>query len=252
MKILVVGLGVIGSELASFDDFDGIHHTELGSVDLADYDMVINCAAIAGASKCKDAGYDAVMEANVDFPRRLYSVCKGHGKPMVHLSTSGIYFDQVAGGDERYWEGSPIQPHNLYCASKIVSESVLMSRASRHAPVFIFRLPWFVHPQRFKDRLKTWSYVQGTYTSIVTGETLSQACIKIARTKPFWASGIYNVATETVWFPDFFIKMTGETRPVRVDYEEDMTSAVPLDTRRFEETFYGTSKANSPKPETQT
>ena len=235
MKILVVGLGTVGSRLVSYDGFEGIHHNEFND-DLSGYTAVVNCAALAGSGKCSSDYYDKVMEANVRFPLRMYKACARYGIPFIHFSTSGVYGDQVA--VEPSYVGLKeidfVYPHNLYCGSKLLSESVLLSSYEEKCPLFIFRLPWLVIPSQYVSRANVWDLVQGTYTSVLEVKMLADACVGVVGSMK---SGVYNVASDVVWFPSFFREMTGVSKRVRYDAEKNMTSACPIDNSKFEETF---------------
>ena len=221
MKILVIGKGLVGSRLMLHEGIAGVSHDKFRG-EIQGYDLVVNCAAVAGQAKCDSTPYEMVIDANVQFPLRLYSACVEKGIPFVHLSTSGVYHKQVSqASNQGLKESAPVYPHNRYCASKLLGETVLMSNL-KGTPCIILRMPWFVAAEGFKDR--GWSYVQTTFTSVLYIADLYrvlQHCGELP-------SGIYNVKSKDVWFPDFYKLTVGGDLPARSFHKPDMTSSHPI------------------------
>ena len=48
MKVLCVGLGLVGKLLTEFDGFDGVHRKDFNPLMLRSYDALVNCSGIAG------------------------------------------------------------------------------------------------------------------------------------------------------------------------------------------------------------
>ena len=236
MKILVIGLGAVGSHLVEHECFEGIHHDEFDG-DVGGYSAVVNCAGIAGDGKCGLDNYELVMDANVDFPLKIYNACVKHNVSFIHLSTSGVYRNQSEWKSTYVGlkESDPVYPHNFSCVSKLLAESVLLSYLDENCSLFIFRIPWMVIGSQYIERSKIWQRVQATYTSVLEVNVLTDACIRVVGS---YNSGIYNVASGVVWFPSFFKQITGVDLPMRYDVEKGMTSACPLDTSKFKEVFH--------------
>lgn len=220
--ITVIGGGVIGTALGGYNDVILLRRrlweslTESTRKDLLDdTDVLVNAAAIAGAAKCKEAGYAEVLYANVFKARQYTDIALAHNVPMVLLSTRGLYKQQTMpkrpdGNIGALRVGAPVYPHNLYCASKILMEQAVPE--ARH-----FRLPMFEETLKRKD--EQWSWVQDTYTSYITADRLME-CLRLLRNA---RPGIYQAQSEVVYLPDVFPKMT-----VRHDAPPHMTASVPL------------------------
>ena len=229
-NILIVGRGVCGRSLKEYmPNADIISHNAVFSSDFSQYSVVVNCAGIAGTGVCEQAGHEAVSQANVDFPIKLAEMCDASRIKFIQLSTVGVYAPQVCptlNGFQLLTEEASVKSHNSYIASKIA-----MEKALAEYPSYVLRLPWLYSLERFKERFSTWSHVQDTYVSIVEVETLANAICFIEKT--YVPIGIYNIATCVVYFP-FLAKLLGYNLPIRTDYPESMSSAVPVSTAKAE------------------
>ena len=233
MKILCIGRGYIGRALAAFDGFEVLSHQEVLSHPerLAAYKGVVNCAGIVGHRKCQDAGYTAVIDANVRLPQHLHQLCQHKNIAFLQLSTVGISKKQVAlRSTERVSEEMSVYPHNLYCASKLLSEVTLKETAC-----VLFRLPWVVVPGVFESRFKNWDAVQDTHTSLLEISDLAAAILAVVKRFHSYcpvAPGVYHLKSRDVYFPEFVAAVLGMELPARQTYPADMTAAVPMETCR--------------------
>ena len=229
-KILIVGRGVVGRNLiAKMLNTDIISHNNVFDLDFSRYSIIVNCAGIAGAGACEQAGQEAVSQANVDFPIELAQKCEDSHTKFIQLSTVGVYEPQVCptlNGFQLLTEEASVKSHNSYIASKIA-----MEKALAEYNCYILRLPWLYSLERFKERFSTWSHVQDTYVSIVEVETLANAIHFIKSV--YVPTGVYNIATCVVYFP-FLANLLGYELPIRTDYPESMSSAVPVSTAKAE------------------
>ena len=233
MKILCVGRGYIGKALGKEKDFEAMPHTYfIENPDcVRSFDAIVNTAGIIGDGKCQKADYSDVIEANVEFPRRMQAYVLKHKKQFIHLSTVGISEVQVAppnsayGNDEPPFyvtEHMPVYPHNLYCASKILSEEAVKKRKN-----IIFRLPWMFIKGVIEDRIQNWDFIQDTWCSYVTIQTLATA---IRHATQGTVIGTYHLSDGHVYFPDFIREKIGQSLPTRTDCPKAMTAAVPVGT----------------------
>ena len=223
-KILVIGRGYVGKALEAYDEFDVISHTVFLTIPaiVEDYDAVVNAAGIVGYQKCNEAGYDAVIEANVKFPITVQAACAEYGAIFFQLTTVGISRVQVAPtSDVSFSVNDPIYPHNLYCASKILLEVSLKREFG-----FILRMPWVVDKGVFESRVQHWDAVQDTYTSVLEIEDLRASILDLVsnpkRYKPIYSdaeypvtSGIQHLKSYDVYFPDFINKLLSSNLPIR-------------------------------------
>ena len=241
-KILCVGRGYVGKALAKYADFSVISHQAfLENPDsLLGFDSVVNTAGITGHRKCDEAGYDATIEANVAFASYLQGEVIKRKKNFIQLSTIGISKAQVAPNVQyahrQYRTGfnpeppfyvnehMPIYPHNLYVASKILNEQVISKRK-----YCILRLPWVLVEGVFESRAKHWDAVQDTWCSILRIQTLVEA-VKCASQGVI---GTYHLSDAHVYFPEFINELLGKQLPIRTDFPENMTAAVPVSTAKL-------------------
>ena len=236
MKILVHGLGAVGSLVAGFEGFEGVHHADYKTPE--GYDALVNCAGIAGANKCQQNDWSDVMDANVMLPIHLQHDCRNAGIPYIHISTPGVYKKQVCYDLSEVGDGieehSPTFPHNLSVASEILAEMYLMEmqdgRSSKDPDIYIFRVSWFVNEERLRQRTRYMHYFQQTWTSVTHPNTLAQAVANTVKNKP--CAGIYNINTETLWFPDFMSRYTDKPHVEKREHAKDATSAVPTNTTK--------------------
>lgn len=226
MKVLCVGLGFIGKLLTEFDEFDGVHHKEFKPLMLKNYDACVNTAGIAGYSACKQSNRDAVFSANVQYAMHLKASCVATDTLCFQLSTTGMYMPQTCPDIEDFvlpHEDSPTRPYNLYVGSKLELEKVVTD-------CYMFRLP-LVFDKEFTIRAK-WKYVQSTYLSILYPQDLYHHIVNFIKMKP--NHGIYNVASKVVYLPDLF---KDQDLLIKRDYASDMTSALPIDTKKLWGTY---------------
>ena len=221
MKVLCVGLGLVGKLLTEFDGFDGVHHKDFNPLMLRDYDACVNTAGIVGG-KCKEAGRALTFTANVEYAMYLKASCVASNTLFFQLSSTGMYMPQTCPDIEDFTlvhEDSPTKAWNLYVESKLEFEK-------HGSGCYIFRCP-LIFDKNFTIRSK-WQYVQDTYLSVLLPSDLAHHILGFIKNKPNY--GIYNVASKVVYLPDLF-KDQGVV--IKQDHAADMTSALPIDTRKL-------------------
>ena len=222
-NILVYGAGTVGMPLANHPRFEVVARKDYRPAMLEDASALVNCAGIAGMQACKDAGFDAVMQANVALPIELARQCRIAGIPLIQLSTAGVYRQQTAPYEthgEYAHIGDATYPHNLYCASKLLMEQQLADRA------ILIRLPWLWDRERFKRLATNWAYIQDTWASYFHIDGLQTAVLfAVDRKHPF---GLYQVSSGVCYFPEFVKQLLGRNIDIRQTHAPDMTSAIPI------------------------
>lgn len=225
-KILVLGAGTIGKTLADHPQFELVARKDFDEAMLADVDALVNCAAITGYGKCKQAGFNAVMEANVALPVKLRAMCKRNNTRLFQPSTSGVYKQQTCANIEGFKYaavGDLTFPHNLYCASKLLMEQQLASETE----AVVLRLPWFLDPEDMKKRAQNWDYVQHTWTSFFEISELQRIILAMVEQDIEYPS-LMNVSSGVIYFPDFIEKLLNRKLKVKSEHAPDMTSAIPI------------------------
>jgi len=128
MKAVILGNGILGSELAKQTGWD-ILSRSIDGIDLTDittwahkllpYDTIINCIAYTNTydnnkTKHWDTNYKAVVE--------LMDYCNNHSKKLVHISTDYVYANSIGSPDE---EGVPVHQSTYYAYTKLLADGYI-------------------------------------------------------------------------------------------------------------------------------
>jgi dTDP-4-dehydrorhamnose reductase len=141
MRILITGgRGQLAADLVRA--FEGHEVTALGrqelDITLLDQiraamdglrpDVVLNTAAYHRVDLCESEPEQSFL-VNAAAPQRLAATCRARGALLVHFTT-----DYVFGGRKRtpYEESDPVDPINVYGASKVAGELAIRATDERH------------------------------------------------------------------------------------------------------------------------
>lgn len=91
-------------------------------------DVVLNTAAYHKVDRCESEPEQSFL-VNAAAPQRLAAACRDRGALLVHFTT-----DYVFGGRKRtpYEESDPVDPINVYGASKVAGELAIQATGERH------------------------------------------------------------------------------------------------------------------------
>jgi dTDP-4-dehydrorhamnose reductase len=148
--------GQLGRALVQvFAREDGIRHTALSRKD-ADFarpdavasalrevgpaDIVVNAAAYTRVDKAESEPQLA-RAVNAESVARLADACAASGAILVHVSTDYVFDGRK---DSPYTEIDPVQPLNVYGATKLEGENAIRARLDRH---LILRTSWVYDSQ---------------------------------------------------------------------------------------------------------
>ncbi|MEK6789316.1 MAG: dTDP-4-dehydrorhamnose reductase [Pseudomonadota bacterium] len=224
MNILITGsTGQVGYELQrQLAGLGTITVVDRQQCNLADADSIRACVALAKPDWIINAGAwtavdraeserDAAFAVNADAPRLLAELAAACGARLVHYST-----DYVFAGDKqgRYREDDPVQPLNVYGASKLAGEQAIAEIiASRDLQAWTFRTTWVfgTHGNNFlktmlklaqtRDSLSVVNDQFGAPTSAgLIAEVTAQLIRQVEGGKSV-APGLYHLAAagETNW-----------------------------------------------------
>ena len=98
-------------------------------------DCCINCAAYTAVDKA-EMEKEKAFQINADAAGNLASVCKAHQAQFIHISTDYV-FDGTS--SEPYKEEDKISPINIYGASKLRGEELVLNN---NAAAIIIRTSW--------------------------------------------------------------------------------------------------------------
>lgn len=159
MRVLVIGSGgQVGFELMraawpAGTTLCGLSRAQLdltdcGKVDTtirdAGCDLVINAAAYTAVDRAESEA-DAAFAVNRDGVGHVAAACAARGIACIHLSTDYVFNGRKP---EPYVELDPVDPINVYGASKAAGEAALRRRLEQHV---ILRTSWVygVHGNNF-------------------------------------------------------------------------------------------------------
>jgi len=141
------GKGMLGSDLAlacqqrrlittvlDLPEFDITNENHLAGA-LKEVDAVINCAAYTNVEKA-ESETELAYKVNGEAVGKLGSAAKDAGVWVLHISTDFV-FDGRA--ERPYIETDPPHPINIYGASKLAGEELLVESCCRHC---IMRVEW--------------------------------------------------------------------------------------------------------------
>ena len=199
-------------------------------------DAVIHCAAYTAVDKAEDEP-EKCWDINVDGTRNLAEGCKRIGAKLVYVSTDYVF---EGTGEQFYKETDPVNPQNVYGASKLAGELVVKSFLEKF---FIVRTSW-VFGENGNNFVKTMLRLAETKREIsvvcdqigsptYTADLAPLLCDMILTEK----YGVYHATNEGVcsWaeFAEEIFRMAGKDVRVRaISTREYPTRAVrPLNSR---------------------
>jgi dTDP-4-dehydrorhamnose reductase len=159
MHVLILGSGgQVGFELmhAAWPKGTGLRGLSRSDLDITDRrkvdatirnagcDLVVNAAAYTAVDRAESEA-DAAFAVNRDGVGHIASTCASAGIACIHLSTDYVFNGRKS---EPYAELDPIDPINVYGASKAAGEAELQRRLEQH---IILRTSWVygVHGSNF-------------------------------------------------------------------------------------------------------
>lgn len=220
-KILVTGAnGQVGWELMRRAEKFGVTAvgTERAELDITDvsavdaviipgaFDVVVNAAAYTAVDKAESEP-DKAYAVNRDGPAHLAAACARANIPLIHISTDYVFDGTKQGA---YVEDDPINPINVYGASKAAGEQAVRERLDRH---LILRTSWVygVHGHNFvktilrlakeRDELRVVADQWGCPTA--AGD-IAEVILGLVRRideegESAWGTYHYSGAGETTW-----------------------------------------------------
>jgi len=227
-----------------------IHHFEMVRhyFDVYAPAFVINAAAYTAVDRAEQEK-DRVFQVNGEAPGVLAAICHQHHTRLVHISTDYV-FDGTA--DEPYREDSPVNPQNVYGASKLEGEKQVMQF---DPDALIIRTSW-VYSEYGKNFVKTMLKLMGEkeeigvvndqFGSPTYAADLAEAILSIIVSGK-WEPGIFHFCNRggISWY-DFAVAIR-DLSGSACRINPIPTSAYPtpakrpaysvLDTKRIEKTF---------------
>ena len=150
MKVLVLGDGLLGSEIIKQTNWDHISRKKDGfditkdEFNFYGYDVIVNCIAFTNTdSNDKESNWNINYKAVAD----LVGYCNNYNIKLVHISTDYVYTNSVSNASE---DDIPIHGNNWYSYTKLLadafielkSEDYLILRESHKPSPFPYDNAW--------------------------------------------------------------------------------------------------------------
>ena len=184
MKVLVLGDGLLGSEIIKQTEWDYISRKKDGfditfsSFDcLLNYDTIINCIAYTDTySDDKEKHWNINYKSVIS----LANYCSLHNIKLIHISSDYVYTNSVENASEN---DVPIHGKNWYSYTKLLGDSYvqlnkenLVLRGTHKSTPFKYQQEWINHIGNFD------------YVDVITKIIINLVELK--------AIGLFNIGTE--------------------------------------------------------
>jgi dTDP-4-dehydrorhamnose reductase len=188
MKVLVLGDGLLGSEIVKQTEWDFISRKKnnldiknfnvwMGMMD--SYDIILNCIANTDTySKDRDDHW----ELNYKFVYNLIDYCNVLNKKLIHISTDYLYTGSIENATE---EDVPVHCNNWYGYTKLLGDGLVQLLSNDYLICRCTHKPTpFPYENAWSDQIGNFDYVN----------EISSIIIKLINENN---SGVFNVGTET-------------------------------------------------------
>jgi len=188
MKVLVLGDGLLGSEIVKQTGWDFISRKKnnldiknfnvwVGMMD--SYDIILNCIANTDTySKDRDDHW----ELNYKFVYNLIDYCNVLNKKLIHISTDYLYTGSIENATE---EDVPVHCNNWYGYTKLLGDGLVQLLSNDYLICRCTHKPTpFPYENAWSDQIGNFDYVN----------EISSIIIKLINENN---SGVFNVGTET-------------------------------------------------------
>jgi dTDP-4-dehydrorhamnose reductase len=125
MRVLVLGDGLLGSEIIKQTNWDYISRKKDGfditkdEFNFYGYDVIVNCIAFTNTySNDKESNWNINYKAVAD----LVGYCNNYNIKLVHISTDYVYTNSVSNASE---EDIPIHGNNWYSYTKLLADAFI-------------------------------------------------------------------------------------------------------------------------------
>ena len=194
MKVLVLGDGLLGSEIIKQTNWDYISRKKDGfditkdEFNFYGYDVIVNCIAYTNTySNDKESNWNINYKAVAD----LADYCNNYNIKLVHISTDYVYTNSVSNASE---EDIPIHGNNWYSYTKLLADAYIELKSSNY---LILRESHKPNPFPYDN---AWINLVGNFDYVNTIANIIINLIKLEQ------NGIINVGTELKTIYDLAIQ----------------------------------------------
>lgn len=184
LKVLVLGDGLLGSEIVKQTNWDyisrktGFDINNLDSIDES-YNLILNCIAHTDTySKEREKHWDV----NCVFVKNLIDFCNKKNIKLVHISTDYIYTNSVENASE---EDVPVHCNNWYGYTKLIGDGLIQLLSNDYLLIRCTHKP---NPFPYE---KAWINQVGNFDYV---DVISNLIINAISKN---LNGVYNLGTET-------------------------------------------------------
>mgnify|MGYP001194861544 CR=1 FL=1 len=185
MKTLVLGDGLLGSELHKLTNWD-LASRKLSNLDInnlselkdlvSDYNCIVNC--IANTDSYSD-NKDKHLNVNFRFAVNLSNICNNLNIKLIHISTEFVYANNIQPPTE---EDLPVPDQNWYAYSKLLADEYINLTNNNF---LICRLLHKPNPFPYDN----------VWDVITSGDTVDKIAPLVIQLIKNGATGIFNVGT---------------------------------------------------------
>lgn len=210
LKVLVLGDGLLGSEIVKQTNWDyisrkkGFNINNLNAID-NNYNVILNCIAHTDTySQEKDKHW----EINCVFLKNLIDYCNQKNIKLIHISTDYVYTNSIENASE---EDVPVHCNNWYGYTKLLGDGLVQLLCNNYLLIRCTHKPTpFPYEKAWVNQIGNFDYVN----------VISDLIIKSINKN---LNGIYNIGTEK----KTIFELGTKTREVIPTYAPDY---VPKDT----------------------
>jgi dTDP-4-dehydrorhamnose reductase len=187
-KILVLGDGLLGSEIVKQTNWDFISRKKDGidmlnfndwKLKLDQYDIIVNCIA---CTQTYSSEKELHWKINYEAVYNLIQYCNLTKKKLIHISTDFVYANSQSNASEN---DVPVHCDNWYSYTKLLADSIIELLSEDY---LICRCSHKPHPWKFDqayiDKIGNFDYT----------DVIAKLIIKLIKLEE---KGIYNVGTKT-------------------------------------------------------
>lgn len=212
MKVLILGDGILGTELKKQTGWDLVSRKKTG-FDIKDinlinklthkYDVIVNCIANTNTYSKDSLNH---YEINLEFVKKLVKSCNQSLTKLIHISTEFVYANNEIPPTEK---DIPIPHSSDYAKSKLLADIYIQSNSHNY----------LICRTLHKDNSIKYKSVWDIKTTGDFVDKISSLIITLINNN---ASGLYNVGTGPKNLSDLFPGFRVVKRPNNVPYDTTM------------------------------
>ena len=213
MKVLVLGYGLLGSEIVKQTNWDYISRKKDGfditknDFNFYGYDVIINCIAFTNTySNDKESNWNVNYKAVAD----LVDYCNNQNIKLVHISTDYVYTNSNSEASEN---DIPVHGNNWYSYTKLLADAYIELKSNNY---LICKGTHKPNPFPYE---KAWDDQWGNFDYV---DVISSLIINLVMSNNF---GIFNIGTELKSMFDLAKQTNKNVKPAgKPDYVPNNTS----------------------------